>query len=295
MARVEKPEAAAVADEVAVHRRTEAGLLAHHLPVAHAGRGVAAERAVDAQGGGALIVPAPAEEARGLVGVNPGRADIAQVARKRALQGAARRAAEIGAVAEPQGPQVAITAILLVEARAAVAVDAAVHLVLHQGAQVLVRVGALLAGVAAQPVPAGHRRVLQQAVAALVAHRAVVGMVEHEPLDHVAAELDGLRIRGRDHHAVRGLDHAAHLQALDRPLLELDGAHAAGAHGPQGRMIAEARDHDPQPGRGLDHLGARRDVDRTLVDGQSGHGIIQKSPSFNRFTRTPAPLNPWTL
>ena len=121
------------------------------------------------------------------------------------------------------------------------------------------------------PCPPDDGHVLQQTVAALVAHRAVVGMVHHQPLDDITAKLDGFPIRGGDLHAVRDIQHAAHLDALDRPLQNLDGAHPAGAHGAQRRVVAEARDHDPQPGGGLNHLGAGGDFDLALVYGQFRH------------------------
>ena len=72
----------------------------------------------------------------------------------------------------------------------------------------------------------------------------------------IAAELRRLGVGGGDHHPVLGLDHAAHLHALDRALHERHRAHPAGADRPQGGVVAEARDHDPEAFGGLDHLGA---------------------------------------
>ena len=109
-------------------------------------------------------------------------------------------------------------------------------------------------------------------MAAFVAHRAVQGVVQHEPLDDVFAEIHGLRVGGGDHHAVFGLHHAAHLHPFHRPLQELDGAHPAGAQRAQGRVVAEAGDHDPQALRGLEHVGALRDFDFPVIDDELRHG-----------------------
>ena len=149
--------------------------------------------------------------------------------------------------------------------------NAAVHFMLDQRTQILVRVGALEAPVAAKTVPAGNGQVLQQAVPAFVAHRTVVGMVEHEPFDDMPPKIHGFVIGGGNHHAVLGVDHAAHLNALDRPLRKGHGADPAGPHRSQGRVIAKARDHDAQPFGRLDHLGAGGDIDFAIVDGEFGH------------------------
>ena len=122
-------------------------------------------------------------------------------------------------------------------------------------------------------VAAGDGLVLQQAVAAFVAHRAIEGVVHHQPLDDVPAELHGLGVGGGDHHAVTGVFHAAHLDALHRPLQELDGAHAAGAEGAQAGVVAEPGDHDPQPFGGGDDLGPGRDLDGAVIDDELGHNI----------------------
>ena len=130
-------------------------------------------------------------------------------------------------MADLQGPQVAVTRELLVEPAAPPAVDAPVHLVLDKASEELVPVGPLEPPVAPEAVASGHGHVLKKAVAALVADRAVVGMVEHEPLHDVAAEVDRLLVRGRHNHAIGDVDHAAHLDPFDRAVDEFHGAHPA--------------------------------------------------------------------
>ena len=131
-------------------------------------------------------------------------------------------------------------------------------------AQVLVDVGALLAVVAPDAVAAGDGEVLQLAFAPLVADRAVVGVVDHQPLDDRAAHRDRFRVGRRDHHAVLGREHAGHLDPLDRPLQHLDGADPAGPGFAEGRMPAEMRDGDADAAGRLQHVGAFGDFDRML-------------------------------
>ncbi len=78
-------------------------------------------------------------------------------------------------LADLHGPEIPVAGKFLVEIAAALAVDAAVHLVLHEVPQVLVLVGALGTQIPADAVAAGDGLVLEQAVAAFVAHRAVRG------------------------------------------------------------------------------------------------------------------------
>ena len=73
-----------------------------------------------------------------------------------------------------------------------------------EGAQVLVAEGALGEAVAAVAVAGHDGHVLEVALAALVAHRAVVGMVGHQPLDDARAERPGLGVVDGDADAVVG-------------------------------------------------------------------------------------------
>ena len=153
---------------------------------------------------GPLKVPPSALEAGGLVGEDARGADIGQVAGKGALQRAVPAASVIDPGGAAQDAQIGAAGKFAVEADAPVAVDAAVHFVLEERPQVLVVVGSLLPLEASDAVAARDGHVLEQAVPPLVAHRAVVGVVEHEPFDDVLSEIDGFRVGGGDHHAVFG-------------------------------------------------------------------------------------------
>jgi hypothetical protein len=78
-------------------------------------------------------------------------------------------------------------------------------------------------------------------------------VVHHEPLDDVFPEVYSFVIRGRDDHAVLGIDHAAHLNPLYRTFHEFHRTHPAGADRPQAVMIAEPGDDDLRGGR-LNHF-----------------------------------------
>src|SRR5690349_14329313 len=90
-----------------------------------------------------LQIPYARAIAEELVGEDAGRAQLAEVARERALQRSGLEAAEVHAVAAAARPEVAPAGDVLVEAAAPVAGDAAVHLVRDELAQVLVHEGAL--------------------------------------------------------------------------------------------------------------------------------------------------------
>ena len=91
-------------------------------------------------------------------------------------------------------------------------------------------------------MPGHHRHVLQMAFAAFVAHRAVVGMIDHQPLDDAGPESLRLRIVDGNADAVVGRRHAGHDDLTARVLFVfelLDRALPAGAHRTQRRMPAK--------------------------------------------------------
>ncbi len=261
-----------VADKMAVDRFAEPGFLTDHLPVPGADRDMAPQGAMKTNGGAALEIPPAAPVPGGLVGVNARGADVDEVAGKGTFQGSRLIAAVVDPAADLHDPQIFVAHELLVIANAPVTLDAPVHFVLYQRSQVLVRVGPFRSLIPPDPVPPGDRQILKQTMPPLVADRTVVGVVEHEPLNDVFPEIHRLGVRRGDLHAVLGVDHAAHLNPLEGAVQAVDGADPARAHGPQGRMVAEPRDDDPQPLRRINHLGPIGDGDLLLVDDQFRHG-----------------------
>ena len=255
-----------VTDKIAVDIRVGPGFVPHNLAIPGRRHQIAAQRAVQAHRRGPLKIPSSTGKAGRFVRVYAGGAYIDQVSGKGAFQPAGFAAAEVDPGADTHDAQIPISGVLLVVARTAVALDASVHLMLNQWAQVLIGMGAFEPLVAPHAMAAGNRQVLEQAVSPFIAHRAVMGMVEHEPFDHMFSEIHGLCIRGRNHHAVHGRDHTTHLDAFDGAFLKVDGADTAGAHGSQGRVIAEPRYDDAQALGGFDHLGAGRNFNFAVVD-----------------------------
>ncbi len=279
------PEPSPVANEVAVDRLVETGLDAHHLPVPGAGDGAAAQGTVDAQEGNPLQIPPPRLVAGRPVRIDARRADIHEVSGKRAFERAVPESTEIDPVCDLHRAEIPVSGKVLVEPRAAVAVNTPVHFVGYELPEVLVMIGALPAGIAPQPVPSRHRFVLQQALPALVAHGAVVRVIHHEPLDDLPSESHRLLIRGRNHHAVLGINHATHLKPLERAVNELHRTHPAGSRRPQRLVIAEARDHDPKPLGRFNHFGPFGDFDFQVVYNQPWHGDPQRGRLNGHFFR----------
>ncbi len=239
-------EAAAVAQEVLVDRAVEAVLDAAQFAVALARADVAAAGAAVADARGELHVPlAVVALGVGLVGEHTGRADLGQVAGEFAFQHAVFNAAEVHVVVGAVDAQVGTTGIVLVVAHAAVAGDAAVHLVGDERAEVLVLVGTLGETVAALVVAGHYRHVLQVAVTAFLAHRAVVRVVGHQPFDDAGAKRLGLVIVDGNPGAVGGRGHAGHDDTTTGVVFVgvlLDRTLAAGANATERRVPAEIGD-----------------------------------------------------
>ena len=97
---------------------------------------------------------------QGFVGENTGWTDLHQVAAELAFEGAVLMAAEVDLIAQHQRVQIAPAGVVAVEPRAAVALDAAVHLVVDERAQVLVVKRTLPAAITAISMPGHYRHVL---------------------------------------------------------------------------------------------------------------------------------------
>jgi hypothetical protein len=109
---------------------------------------------MNAKRGSSLIVPPSAKESRRFISVDAGGADVAQIPRKRAFQSTVLVAAEKGAVANLHYTQVAVASKFLIESRAPVTVNTAVHFVLDQRPKVLIPIGSLHPKISSDPVPA---------------------------------------------------------------------------------------------------------------------------------------------
>jgi hypothetical protein len=211
-------ESPTVAYEIAVNCLIQPSLLSHHLSVAGAGYRVTSQRAMQANGRASLKVPTPCLIPGGLVRVDPGWAYLDKVSGEWTFQCAIAESAEIHSVTDLQGTQVPITRKFLIKSAASETVNTAVHFMLYERAQILIRVSALWPQITPEAVSARDGFILKEAVPPFVTDRAVVWVMEHEPLDDIFAKRHGLFVRGGNHHALLGIYHTAHLHAFDGPL-----------------------------------------------------------------------------
>ncbi len=126
------------------------------------------------------------------VGENTSGTDLDQVARELVFENSVFAAAEEYGVPHAERVQVVSSGVFAIEANAAVALDAAVHLVVHETARGTDCGTCACRSVAAVAMASHHRHVLQMALAAFVAHRTIVRVVQHHPLDDARAEMPRL-------------------------------------------------------------------------------------------------------
>ena len=287
-------EAAAVTQEVAVDRRVVTVVNALEASVALTGQRIAAHAAAGADRGRRLQVPlAGVVVHQGFVGEYTGGADLHQVAGEGAFQGALPMAAEVDVIVGGECCEVGAAGIVTVEARAAVTGDAAVHLVMNQGAQVLVAVGLLGAAVVTVPVAGHYRHVLQVALAAFGADRAVMGVVHHQRLDHGLPEARGALTGQVEDGAVGHRGHAGHDDAAAGIFLVLVLHHRAlpaGADGTHGRVPAEVGQVEAQAQAALQQVTALGHLVVLAID--LDHRHISAPPDRDRRRRRYAAGNP---
>src|SRR5690606_28823337 len=117
---------------------------------------VAADTAVDADGGRGLQVPlADVMHGERLVREDARGADLDQVTAPLALENAVLVPAEVDVMMRRERAQIVAACVVLIEAHAAVARNAAIHLVVDERAEILIAVRALQAPVTTVVV-AGH-------------------------------------------------------------------------------------------------------------------------------------------
>jgi len=188
--------------------------------------------------------PVTGAETGGFIGEDTGRADVDEIAGKGRLQLTIAKAAVVDPSGAPHDPEIAAAGIFLIKADAAVALDAAVHFMGNVRSEILVAVGPLPAVIATDALSAGDGEILQLAFPPFVADRAVMGVVDHQPFEHLLAHRHCLGVGRRNDHPLLGREHAGHLQTLYRAGDHLDCADPAGAGLSQRRMPAEVGDRD---------------------------------------------------
>jgi hypothetical protein len=200
--------AAAVAKEIAVDVAVEAILYPAQFTAALPRDNVTAQPAVYADRRRGLQVPlayiVPFER---LVRKHAGRADFHEVAAEFVLKDALLVPAEIYMVMGRKDVKVAASCEVPVESEAAIALDASVHLMIYERAEILVSVCALSVAVPAVYMSCHHSHVLKMALAAFIAYGAIMRVIKHKPLDDARAKGPDFRVINRDACAICSRGH----------------------------------------------------------------------------------------
>src|SRR3981081_541248 len=206
---VAKP--AAIAEEVAVNLVVITIHDAAQCAIPFANSSVATQPAVSADGWCHLEVPLAcvvALERR--IRKYTRRADFNQVAAEFVFENAVFVSPKVDRVAQMKRIQVVTTRVFAIKAHTSLALNAAVHLMAHQRAEILIAKCSFAKAVNALPVPRHHRHVLKVAFSAFVTDGTVVWMVLHQALDNSGTKGHSFRIGDGDACAVGGVGRARH-------------------------------------------------------------------------------------
>src|ERR1700751_3779769 len=122
------------------------------------------------------------------IGEYTGRAHLDQIAAELAFQNAILVPSEIYAVAQAECVQIISASVFAIEPYAALALDAPVHLMSDQWAEILIAEGSLSKTVGAHAMAGHYCHILQVALASFVAYRAIMRMDLHESLNDCGAK-----------------------------------------------------------------------------------------------------------
>src|SRR5215831_16134471 len=149
---------------------------------------------------------------QGFVGEDSGRTDLHEIPAEFILQRPVPFPAKVERIMRTEDIEVSPARVVSVESYAAVALDAPVHLVPNERAEILITMSPFRKPVATVDMPCHDRHVLQMTLPSFVTHRAVVGMIHHEQLNDRSAK--GLRfgIVDRNTSAMGSRSHAGHHQ-----------------------------------------------------------------------------------
>ncbi len=220
-----------------------------------------------------LEVPGPGLEPVRLGGQRAHRADLHGVAAEVARERFVGERVDLGLIAAVDEMDQRVAGDLFREPGAAVAQDAALAV---EEDVVVDRDGlfevALLFDEAGLAGPIGHRLILERALAALVADRAIEGMVDEQELEDAVLGLLGDVGLGVDHHVVADGQHATGLQRRTATGVDLDDAHPAHTDRLHPRVVAESGDVDPGVLACVDQQRTRLGGDGLAVD-RHGDGL----------------------
>src|SRR3954452_10269219 len=197
-------EPSAVAEKITVHFVVVSVYDPAQRAVALAYAGVAAGGAMHTNRWRHLQVPfSGVMPLQRRIGEHARGTDFNQVPAELVFKGAIFESAEVHSIAEPKRVQIVPSGVLAVIAHAALALNAPVHLVIHQWAEVLIPKCALAKPVVSRAVTGHHGHILQMTLASLIAHGAIVRMVLHQTLNHRRPKFHRFGIFDRNSCALR--------------------------------------------------------------------------------------------
>jgi hypothetical protein len=214
--------------------------------------------------------------AQGLIGEDPCRTDLDQIAAEFALQNTAFMSAEINQMMREECAEIPAACIIPVIAQTPVALYAAVHFVIDKGPEILILKGPLCSPITAVTMAGHDHHILQMTFPALITDRTIVRMIDHHQFRNGFPELNGVRIFYGNTRAVFRSSHAGHDNA---PLCILfipeflDGTLPAGSHRMHGRMPAEIGKIEPELQTGLEQIQTGSDRVRLIFDKNSRHDL----------------------
>ena len=139
------PEATAIAEKIAVNLAVVPVVYAPQQTITLAGNSVAAESAMHAHRWSGLQVPfAGVMFLQGLVGEDSCGADFHEIAAEFIFQSAILEASEINTIMYAKDVEISATGIIAIESDTSIALDAAVHFMVDERAEVLIAISAFL-------------------------------------------------------------------------------------------------------------------------------------------------------
>jgi hypothetical protein len=174
--------------------------------------------------------------------------------------------------------QVIATGIIIIKPDTAVTLNAPVHLMVNKRSQFLVLMGSFFETVTTVIMTGHHGHILQVTFSSFVAHRAVMGMVDHQALNDGGPECHGFRIIHINDQPVGGRFHARHHEPSDLVVgipVFLYRAQPACSHRSECPMVTKVGHIDPKRKTGLKEIFPRPDLILFSVDLDPYHHDLQ--------------------
>src|SRR5690625_662 len=236
-------ESSAIADEISIHLLIVPAADAAEGTISFAGDDVAADGAIVTHGRGIGEIPFSGIMLfEGFVGKYAGRADLDQISAEFIFEYARFVPAKIDIIVRGEDSEIFPSGVVVIESYTPVALDAAVHFMIDERAQILIVMGSFVEPVAPVCMSGHDRHVLKVTFSSLIAYGAVMGVIDHQSFDIGGPEIARFRGFQRDSHIFSYGFHACHDQFSFFILFIFvadDSTLPAGAHRTHGGMPAE--------------------------------------------------------